>query len=166
MIAPLAGVAVMAGTLLAQAVGLADGGVQVNGQGPVAGSGPSGPGPGQQLPADPGQLPDVAPPEAAQEAAQGGRGLDHTPQDPGGTATAQRISIVDAVASGQGGGHQGHQLVADVGPARGMAQVEQLVHQFTRTQAEGQGGGQQQPGIGYQTVIIKGDMDAIGGLKW
>ena len=47
-----------------------------------------------------------------------------------------------------------------------MAQVEELVHQFTQTQAEGEGGGQQQPGIGHQAVIIKGDSDAIGGLKW
>ena len=67
------------------------------------------PGPGQQFPAHPVQLPHVSPAEAAQEGAQslpsrkrgGGRGLDHTSQDPGRTATAQRISIVDAVASSQ-----------------------------------------------------------------
>ena len=67
VIAPLAGVAVMAGGLLVQSLGLADGGVQVDGQRPVAGSGPSGPAPRQQLPAHPVQLTDVAPPEAAQE---------------------------------------------------------------------------------------------------
>ena len=41
-----------------------------NGEWCVAGSGPSRPGPGQQLPAHPVQLADVAPPEAAQEDAQ------------------------------------------------------------------------------------------------
>ena len=60
VIASLAGVAVVACPLLGQTVGLADGGVQVDGQGRVAGSGPSRPGPCQQLPADPIQLADVA----------------------------------------------------------------------------------------------------------
>ena len=49
VIAPRTGVAMVAGTLLGQSVGLADGGVQVNGQGPVAWSRPGLPGPGQQL---------------------------------------------------------------------------------------------------------------------
>ena len=44
-----AGIAVVARSLLGQSIGLADGRVQVDGQGRVAGSGPSGPGPGQQL---------------------------------------------------------------------------------------------------------------------
>ena len=70
VIAPGAGVAVVAAALLGQSVGLADGGVQVNGQGPVAGSGPGCPDPGQQLAAHPVQLADMAPPEAAQEGAQ------------------------------------------------------------------------------------------------
>ena len=72
VVAPLAGIAVVAGALLGQSVGLADGGVQVNGQGPVAGSRPGLPSPGQQLAAHPVELTDVAPPEAAQEGAQGG----------------------------------------------------------------------------------------------
>ena len=80
VIAPLTGVAVMAGSLLAQAVGLADGGVQVNSQGSIAGTGPGGPGLGQQLPADPVQLADVAPAEAAQEGAQGGGALTTHPK--------------------------------------------------------------------------------------
>ena len=71
VVAPLAGIAVVAGALLGQSVGLADGGIEVDGERRVAGSGPSGPGPGQQLPAHPVQLADVAPPEAAQEGCPG-----------------------------------------------------------------------------------------------
>ena len=63
-LAPLAGIAVVACPLLGQSVGLADGGVQVNGQGPVAGSRPGLPRPGQQLAAHPVELTDVAPAEA------------------------------------------------------------------------------------------------------
>ena len=45
VIAAGAGIAVVARSLLGQSIGLADGRVQVDGQGRVAGSGPSGPGP-------------------------------------------------------------------------------------------------------------------------
>ena len=47
------------------------------------------------------------------------------------------MGVVDAVAPGQRGGHQGQQLVPGVGPARGVAQVNEAVRQFTQTQAEG-----------------------------
>ena len=91
VIATPTGVAVVAGALLGQAVGLADGGIQVDGQRSVAGTGPGSPGSGQQLPAHPVELADVAPSEAAQEGAQGGRGLDHAAQDTGGSAAGSSL---------------------------------------------------------------------------
>ena len=78
VIAPLAGVAVVAGAFLGQTVCLADGGVQVNGQGRVARSGPSRPGPGQH--SRPGPLADMSPSETAQEGPQGGWRLDRPPR--------------------------------------------------------------------------------------
>ena len=63
VIAPLASVTMVTCPLLGQSIGLADGRVQVDGQRPFAGSRTSGPGPGQQLPAHPIQLADVAPPD-------------------------------------------------------------------------------------------------------
>ena len=72
----------------------------VNGASP--GPGPSGPGPGQQLPAHPVQLADVAPPEAAQEGAQGGWRLDRAAQGAGRPPGAQHIGVVDAVAADHG----------------------------------------------------------------
>ena len=101
VIASLAGVAVMAGALLAQAISLADSGVQVDSQRPIAGTAPGGPGPGQQLPAHPVQLTDVAPSEAAQEGPQSGRRLDLAAQHPRGAAGTQRVGVGDAVAAGQ-----------------------------------------------------------------
>ena len=103
--------------------------------------------------------------EAAQEGAQGGRGLDHPAQDFGGTATAQRTSIVDAVAADQGRGHQCQQLVAGVVPSGRVTRIEVPLNRLTQTQAEGRGGGQQQSCIGHQAVIIKCDIDAVGALK-
>ena len=83
----------------------------------------------------------MPPAEAAQESAQGGRGLDHAVQDAGGPTAAQRVGVVDAVAAGQGGDHQGQQLVAGIGAARGIAQVEALLYQLRQAQVAGQGGG-------------------------
>ena len=165
VIAPLAGVAVAARPFLDQTIGLADGGVQVNGQGRVARSGPSRPGPGQQLPAHPVQLADMSPPETAQERPQGGWRLDRAAQGAGGPAGAQRVGVVNAVAASQGGGHQGHDLSAGVGSAWCIAQVQAPVNQFGKTQVQGQRGGQDQPSIGHQTVVVEGDLIRSGSLR-
>ena len=98
VIAPLAGVAMVARPSLGQSVGFADGGIQVYCQRPVTGSRTSGPGPGQQFPAHPIQLADLPPPETAQEGAQGGWRFYRAAQGAGRPPGAQRISIVDAVA--------------------------------------------------------------------
>ena len=65
------------------------------------------------------QLTDVAPTEAAQERPQGGWLLDHTAQNPGRPAGAQRVGVVDAVAASQRSRHQRQHLVAGVGSAWG-----------------------------------------------
>ena len=66
--------------------------------------------PGQQLPAHPIQLTDVAPTEAAQECPQGGWRLGHTAENPGRPAGAQRVGGVDAVAASQRRRNQGQLL--------------------------------------------------------
>ena len=48
-----------------------------------------------------------------------------------------------------------------VGPARRISQVNVAVRQFTQTQVLGQGGWQQQAGIGHQAVVVEGDADAV-----
>ena len=134
VIAPLSGVTVVARSLLGQSVCLADGGVQVDGQWPVAGPGPGGPGTGQQLPAHPVQLADVAPPEAAQEGTQGGWRLDHAADGAGRPAGAQHVGVVNAVATGQRRGHQRHHLVAGVGTTQCIAQAQMTVNQLGQAQ--------------------------------
>ena len=59
---------------LLQAVGLADGGVEVNGERPLSRSRPHPPGPLKSLAADHVQLQGMAPSKGAQEGAQGGGG--------------------------------------------------------------------------------------------
>ena len=166
MIAPLADVAVMARALLAQTIGLTDGRVQINGKRIIARSGPSRPGSGQRRPAHPIQLPRVAPSETPQERAQRGWRLHHTAQHLLGLASAQRVGVVNAVTAGQRRCHQRQHLVSRVGTTWRISQVNVAVHQLSQPQMMGQGDGQKQPSIGHQSVIVEGNVDAVGALRW
>ena len=74
--------------------------------------------------------------------------------------------VVDAVAASQRGGDQRHYLVAGVGPARRIAQVQALLYQLGKTEVQSQGGWEEQAGIGHQAVIIEGDLDAVEVVAW
>ena len=89
---------------------------------------------GQQLPAHPVQLADVAPPEAAQEGAQGGWRLDRAADGASRPAGAQHVGVVDAVAPSQRRGHQRHHLVAGVGTTQCIAQVQMTLNQLGQAQ--------------------------------
>ena len=49
------------------------------------------------------------------------------------------------------------------GPA---AEVEVLPEELGQAKAQGEGGGKDQPGIGHQAVVVKGDLDAVGVVTW
>ena len=55
---------------------------------------------------------------------------------------------------------------ARVRPTRRIAQVEALLDEFGQAEAQGQGGRQDQSGIGHQAAVIKGDADAVGVVAW
>ena len=40
------------------------------------------------------------------------------------------------------------------------------VHEFTQTQVLGQRDRKEQPSIGHQTVVVEGNLNAVGVLKW
>ena len=122
-------------------------------RGPSSGPAPASPGPGQQLAAHPIQLADMAPPEAAQERPQGRWGLDYAAERASRTASAQHVGIVDAVSASQRRSHQRHRLVAGVGSARRVAQVQVPVNQLRQAQMPAQRGWQDQPSIGHQPEI-------------
>ena len=138
----------------------------VNGASPGPAPASGLPGPGQQLAAHPVQLADVAPPETAQEGAQGGWRLDCAAENAGRPTGAQRIGVVDAVAAGQRRCDQRHHLVAGVGPARRIAQVQALLYQLGKAEVQGQGGGKEQAGIVDQAVVVEGDVDAVEVVAW
>ena len=41
-----------------------------------------------------------------------------------------------------------------------------MVDEFPQAQMPGEGGRQEQPGIGHQAVIVKGDADTVGIVLW
>ena len=112
------------------------------------------------------QLADMAPAEAAQEGPQSGRRLDHAAQHRGGPPRTQRIGVVNAIAARQRRGHQRQHLVSRVRPPRRIPEVKVTVNEFTQAHVLGQGGRKKQPGIVDQAVVVEGDLDAVGVLKW
>ena len=133
-------------------------------RGPSPGPAPAGPRPGQQLAAHPVELTDVAPPEAAQESSQGGWRLDYAADGASCPAGTQHVGVVNEVAPSQRGGHQRQQLVCPGSLAPGhVSQVEALLDEFGQAEMPGQGGRKEQPGVGHQSAVVKGDLDPVGG---
>ena len=41
-----------------------------------------------------------------------------------------------------------------------------VVDEFTQSQVLGEGDRKEQPSIGHQAVVVEGDVDAVGLLRW
>ena len=108
----------------------------------------------------------MAPPEAAPEGAQGGWRLDHAADGASRSAGAQHVGVVNAVAPGQRGGHQGQHLVPRVRPPRRISQINVLAGEFPQTQVLDESDRKDQPCIRNQTVVVKGDSDAVRLAGW
>lgn len=159
------GVPVVEGTLLLEAVRLADGRVEIDRQWLAAGTRTGSPGPREQFSTDPVELAHMTPAEAAQERPQGGRRLDAEAEDPAGAAGPQRVRVVDAVTTGEGRHDEGQELVADVRPAGRGTEIEVLVHQLAQAEMVGQRGRQEEPRIGHQTVVVEGHIDSVKAVR-
>ena len=53
-----------------------------------------------------------------------------------------------------------------VGPPRRAAEIEVIVYEFPQAQVLGEGGRQEQAGIGHQAMVVKEDADAVGVVTW
>ena len=165
MVAAHLGVPVVEGALLLEAVRLADRRVEVDREGSIAGTGSGRPGPGEEMPADGIELADVAPAEAAQERAEGGRRLHDEPEDAPRPARPERRRVVYTVTTREGRGDEGEHLVAGVRATGCPAEVEMFVDECPEAEVLGQGGRQQEPRVGHQAVVVKrgGDpVEAVG----
>ena len=75
-------------------------------------------------------------------------------------------ATVDAVAACQRGSDQRQHLVPSVRPSRRAAEVKVTVDEFPQAQVPGQGGRQEQAGIGHQAMVVKEDADTVGFVLW
>jgi hypothetical protein len=128
--------------LLRQAVRLADRRVEVDRKRLLAWTRARRPGPRQKLATDPVDLADVAPAEAAQERAEGGRRLQGEAEDPDRPTRAQRIRVVDAVAAREGRHDEAQELVTAVRPTGAGPELEVPLDEVPQAEPRGQGGRQ------------------------
>ena len=68
-------------------------------------------------------------------------------QSPPASAEATRVIILSPVLASPGA-------------------LEVMVYEFPQTQVLGEGGRQEQAGIGHQAVVVEGDLDAVGVVTW
>ena len=57
-------------------------------------------------------------------------------------------------------------LVARVRPPGRISEVNVVVDEFTQSQVLGEGDRKEPPSMGHQAVVVEGDVDAVGLLRW
>jgi hypothetical protein len=82
-------------------------------------------------------------------------------EHPRGRPDAQHLDVVDAVPTGEQAMHHRQDLAARPGGTGPFAEVDQLVGGLLDPQPVGQGGGQQQPGVGDQALVIERRIDLV-----
>ena len=82
-----------------------------------------------------------------------------------GPAGAQRIGVVDAVASRQRRGDEREHLVAGVRAARRGARIEVRLDELAQAGMRGEGGRQQQPRVGHQPRVVEGHTESVEGVR-
>ena len=84
-------------------------------------------------------------------------------------AGAQHVGVVNVRhrrTASQRGRRQSQHLVSRIRPPRRICEVNVVVDEFTQTQVLGEGDREEQPGIGHQAVVVEGDLNAVGMVKW
>jgi len=64
-------------------------------------------------------------------------------------------------APGQSRVDQRHRLVPYVGVPDGVAQVDVVVEQLPQAKVLGEGGRQDEPGVGHQALVVEGHRDGV-----
>lgn len=75
---------------------------------------------------------------------------------------AQLAAVVDPLPAGQRRVDERHRLVAGVGPPGRIGEIDMLIDQLAQSQPDREGGREQQPGVGDQALVVKGDVDLVG----
>jgi len=86
-------------------------------------------------------------------------------QHRGAGAGPKGVGVIDAVAVGQGRVNECHGLGAHVGVTRRVAQVDVIVEELAQAEVLGQGGCQDQAGVGDGVLVVEGHGDAVEAVK-
>ena len=146
---------------LLQAVGLADGRVEIDGERGLSRPGTRGPGPGEQLPTHRVELQGVTPGEGAQEGAEGRGGADLHAENRLGRTRAQESGVIDTVTPGERGEDEAHGLHACVARSRAAPETHLLVDERAQPQPLGERGGQDEARVGHGVAIGEGYLHPI-----
>ena len=65
------------------------------------------------------------------------------------------VRVINAISACEGGVDEGHRLDAGVGPPRRVAQVHVAAVQLLQAEVLGQGGRQDEPGVGHQVRVVE-----------
>jgi tetratricopeptide (TPR) repeat protein len=80
-------------------------------------------------------------------------------------AGPQGVRVVDAVTAGEGRHDERQELVADVRPARLVAEVEMLVDEALEVEVLGQRRRQEEPRVRHQAIVVEGRVKAIQAVR-
>jgi hypothetical protein len=85
-------------------------------------------------------------------------------QHAGGLSAAQQVGVVDAVPTREQRVDQGQQLAAGPVRARPLAQIDQRIGGLLDPQPLGQGGRQQQAGVGDGVGVVEAGVELVQGV--
>ena len=132
--------------------------------GAAPGPAPARPAAGEQLAAEAVELADVAPAEAAQEGPEVDGAFTVQPSTlavpPARNAAASSMHSPPASAEAM----RVSSFVAGVRPPRRVTEV--AVGELLQTEMLGERGREEQPRIGYQAVVVEGDVYPLGVARW
>ena len=76
-------------------------------------------------------------------------------------AGPQGVRVVDAVTTRERRHDKAQELVARVGPARRLPEVEVLLDELLEAEVRSERGRQEEPRVGHQAVVVKGRGEPI-----
>jgi hypothetical protein len=149
------------GALLGAAEDLADKGIDIDHQAPVARARAGRPRARQRLAQHAVELADVPERERAQKRPQRRRRHDPVAQDRSGAPRAQQVAVVDAVRAQGHRRDQCHHLRAGIRRARALTEIDALIDQRLDAQALSQACREHDPRVSDRALVIENDPDRV-----
>jgi hypothetical protein len=86
-------------------------------------------------------------------------------EDPRRPTRAKGGRVVDEVTTRERRHDERQELVADVRPARCPSEVKMLVRELLQAEVMGEGGRQEEPGVGHQAIVVKRGVEPVEAVR-